>query len=136
MYFALPTRTAATQMHQRVYEAITRAFPSESTRPPVVLAVPGYIAVDDGVAHRLPGFEVLWNDNEAERFRFRGWAAENPKRYLAGPIVVGTIDQVLLSTLMVSHAHMRATALLRQFLVVDEVHASDSYMIALLRSVW
>jgi CRISPR-associated endonuclease/helicase Cas3 len=36
---------------------------------------------------------------------------------------------------MVSHAHMRATALLRNLLVIDEVHASDGYMIALMREV-
>lgn len=135
MYFALPTRTAATQIHERVRKAVQHAFPDEQTRPPVALGVPGYLLVDDREGQRLPGFEVLWNDDEKERYRFRGWAAENPKRYLAGPITVGTIDQVLLSTLMVSHAHMRCTALMRHLLVVDEVHASDAYMIRILREV-
>ena len=135
MVFALPTRTAATQLHERVCNAVVRAFPDGSTRPPVVLAVPGYLKVDDVTGLKLPGFEVLWNDNDRERFRYRGWAAENSKRYLAGPIVVGTIDQVLLSSLCVSHAHLRATALLRQFLVVDEVHASDAYMNRILEEV-
>jgi len=134
LYFALPTRTAATQMHARVRDAVARAFP-EAARPPVVLAVPGYIAVDDNEGRMLPGFEVLWNDDPRERFRFRGWAAEQPKRFLAGSVVVGTIDQVLLSTLMVGHAHMRATSLLRHLLVVDEVHASDTYMNVLLDCV-
>lgn len=128
IYFALPTRTAATQLHRRVCESVKRMFPSESLRPPVVLAVPGYLQVDGHTGTALPGFNVLWNDDPTERFRYRGWAAEQPKRFLAGSVVIGTIDQVLLSTLMVSHAHMRATSLLRLLLVVDEVHASDSYM--------
>ncbi|MDO8434696.1 MAG: CRISPR-associated helicase Cas3' [Candidatus Binatus sp.] len=132
LYFALPTRTAATQIHRRVIAAVARAFKHP---PPVVLGVPGYIIVDDHEAHRLADFQVLWNDDSDERFRYRGWAAESPKRYLAGPITVGTVDQALLSTLMVSHAHMRATALLRNLLVIDEVHASDAYMIALMREV-
>ncbi len=132
MYFALPTRTAASQIHRRVVEVVQRAFPDEQYRPPVVLAVPGYIRVDEVEGKRLPGFEVLWHDDDKERFRYRGWAAEHPKRYLAGAIVIGTIDQVLLSTLTVSHSHMRASALLRHFLVVDEVHASDAYMNRLL----
>lgn len=135
LYFALPTRTAATQMHRRVVHAVARAFPEQVARPPVILAVPGYLAVDDQTGLRLPGFEVLWNDDPAERFRFRGWAAENPKRYLAGAIVIGTVDQVLLSSLTVSHSHMRASALLRHLLVVDEVHASDSYMTTILHAV-
>jgi len=135
LYFALPTRPAATQIHRRVAEAMQRAFPNEEERPPVVLAVPGYITVDDRTATRLPGFEVLWNDDDRERWRYRGWAAEHPKRYLAGAVVVGTIDQVLLSALAVSHSAMRATALLRHLLIVDEVHASDAYMNRILEAV-
>lgn len=130
LYFALPTRTAAMQMHRRVYEAAQRAF---APPPAVVLAVPGYLRVDETEGQRLPRFEVLWPDSD--RFRYRAWAAENTKRYLAGCIVVGTIDQVLLSSLMVSHAHLRATALLRHLLVVDEVHASDAYMTRILQAV-
>lgn len=131
MYFALPTRTAATQMHQRIVEAMRRAF---TAPPPVVLAVPGYLRVDDVQGERqLAGFDVLWPDEG--RYRYRGWAAESPKRFLAGCVVVGTIDQVLLSALRVKHAHLRATALLRQLLVVDEVHASDPYMTRILEEV-
>jgi CRISPR-associated endonuclease/helicase Cas3 len=130
LYFALPTRSAATQIHRRVHEAVVRCF---ADPPPVVLAVPGYLRVDEVEAQKLPPFEVLWPDQD--RFRYRGWAAEGPKRYLVGCIVVGTIDQVLLSALMVGHAHLRAAALLRHLLVVDEVHASDLYMTRILREV-
>lgn len=133
LYFALPTRSAASQIHERVRRSARAVF-GESA-PPVVLAVPGYIRVDDASAERLPDFQVLWNDDEQGRFRYRGWAAEHPKRYLAAPVAVGTVDQVLLSSLMVSHAHLRASSLVRHLLVVDEVHASDPYMTALLRDV-
>jgi len=136
LYFALPTRTSATQMHKRVVTAITRAFPDPANRPPVSLAVPGYLRVDDVTGQRrLAPFEVLWNDDERERWRFRGWAAEHAKRYLAGAVVVGTVDQVLLSALMVPHAHLRSASLLRHLLVVDEVHASDTYMTRVLEHV-
>jgi len=134
LYFALPTRTAATQIHERVVTAVKLAFP-EHERPPVLLAVPGYLRIDDREGKHLPGFKVLWNDDPAGRMRYRGWAAENSKRYLAGAVVVGTIDQVLLSTVMTSHAHLRATAAARHLLVVDEVHASDAYMNRLLEEV-
>jgi len=133
MYFALPTRTAATQMHARICGYANKAFGEDA--PPVTLAVPGYIQTDDKKGEKLTGFEVLWNDDDEERWRFRGWASEHPKRYLAGCIVVGTVDQVLLSVLTVSHAHMRMSALFRQLLVVDEVHASDAYMIRILKEV-
>ena len=126
MYFAVPTRSAATQLHERITKAVAQLFP-EDRRPPVVQAVPGYIKADDAEGTRLPGFEVRWDD----AIEHRGWAAETSKRYLAAPIAVGTVDQVLLSALQASHAHMRAAALLRHFLVIDEVHASDVYMTAI-----
>lgn len=137
LYFALPTRTAASQIHRRIVAAVERAFPLADARPPVVLAVPGYLDVDGRSGRRVPllsKFDVLWDDSP-DRFRYRAWAAENSKRFLAAPIAVGTIDQVLLSSLLVPHAHLRGTALLRQFLVVDELHASDSYMNRLLEVV-
>lgn len=138
MYFALPTRTAAIQLHRRVHRAVERAFADADRRPPVVLAVPGYVRVDDATGRKdvpgLPPFGVLWPEDAADRLRWRGWAAERPKRYLAGAVVVGTIDQVLLSTLPLKHAHLRAASLLRHLLVVDEVHASDPYMNRLLEA--
>jgi CRISPR-associated endonuclease/helicase Cas3 len=135
LYFALPTRTAATQIYQRICETIKKAFPDEDSRPPVLLAVPGYIQVDGNIGKRLlPDFEVLWDD-ESEKMKYKGWASENPKRFLSGTIIVGTIDQILLSSLQVKHAHMRAACLLRHLIVVDEVHASDAYMNCLLENV-
>lgn len=139
IYFALPTRTAAVQMHRRISEAVARAFPDAAARPPVVLAVPGYLPLDDqdqgSQAELLAPFETLWNDDEQARLRYRRWAGEHPKRYLAAAVGVGTVDQALLSALMVAHSHLRATSLLRQLLVVDEVHASDTYMARVLQEV-
>ncbi|OQA11268.1 MAG: CRISPR-associated endonuclease/helicase Cas3 [bacterium ADurb.Bin374] len=135
MYFALPTRTAATQIFDRVRNCIERAFPEQASRPHVVLAVPGYVRMDDSEGRRLPGFEVLWDDDPNGAKKFNGWAAEHPKRFLAGSIVVGTIDQVLMGGLKISHAHLRQFMVFRHFLVVDEVHASDIYMHRLLETV-
>lgn len=135
MYFAVPTRSAATQLYGRVVEATKRAFKDEPNTPPVVQAVSGYISVDAVEGKALPHFKVLWPEDEREHLQERSWAGEHPKRYLAGAIVVGTIDQILLSTLQVKHAHMRTAALLRHFIVVDEVHSSDVYMTELLERV-
>lgn len=139
LYFALPTRTAATQIHKRLCASLERSFPDAGRRPPVVLAVPGYVRVDDVEGSRgdprLAPFATLWPDDPPDQTRWRRWAAEAPKRYLAGAVVVGTVDQVLLSSLRVKHAHLRATSLVRQLLVVDEVHASDAYMNRVLEAV-
>lgn len=130
LYFALPTRVAATQVFHRVLRFCDRAFGND--RPAVVLAVPGQQMADGVRGHPLPDFGFAWDDDVAyERDRTR-WAAEHPKRFLAAHIAVGTIDQALLGAIQVRHAHMRSAALLRQLLVVDEVHASDRYMERLL----
>jgi CRISPR-associated endonuclease/helicase Cas3 len=136
LYFALPTRIAATQIHRRVQQAVARLWPDERQRPGVLLAVPGYVKIDEARVERiLPGFEVLWSDDPSEAKAHERWAGENSKRFLAAQIAVGAIDQALLANLQVRHAHLRSAALLRHLLVVDEVHASDAYMTALLRSV-
>lgn len=121
LYFALPTRTSAVQIHGRVAKAVKRLFGDKA--PPVVLGVPGYLRVDDVDGKRLPGFQISWSDGKGGS---RRWAAEHAKRYMIAPVVVGTIDQALMSVVRLSHAHMRSVALSRHMIVVDEVHASDT----------
>jgi CRISPR-associated endonuclease/helicase Cas3 len=114
---------------------LKKHFPMKKHVPPVVQAVSGYIKADAEEAQALPDFNVLWPEDKRDCSVNGAGQPNIPKRYLAGAIVVGTIDQVFLSTLQVNHAHMRAAALLRHFLVVDEVHSSDAYMTKLLDRV-
>jgi CRISPR-associated endonuclease/helicase Cas3 len=130
LYFALPTRVAARELYGRVLQAIEAAFEPDDRPGPVLLAAPGYVKVDgQSVSHALADPEgTLWDDNKADRQRERLWSAERPKRFLAAPVAVGTIDQALLSVLQVKHSLLRSVCLDRHLLVVDEVHASDPYM--------
>ena len=125
LYFALPTRAAAAQIHGRVERFVGKLLP-EGHMPPVVLAVPGYNpGIDaDGVAMRDYDAAAAGHSDGGGK----PWAAENPKRYLAAQVAVGTVDQAMLGALQVRNAHMRAACLARNLLVVDEVHASDTYM--------
>jgi len=133
LYFALPTRVAATQLCARVLATVKRLWPTD---PPVVVrALPGYEAADDQLKISLPDFKVHWPDRPDDERAHQRWAAEAPKRFLAATIAVGTIDQALLASLKVRHAHMRHALLSRSLLVVDEVHASDAYMTVLLEKL-
>lgn len=134
LYFALPTRAAASQMYGRVREAMKAAIPAPEVRPPVVRAVPGYLSDGESRGSLLEERGALWDEDD-RRWRYLSWASERPKRYLAGAVAVGTVDQVLLSALAVDHSHLRAASLLRHLVVVDEVHASDAYMSTLLEAV-
>ena len=114
--FCLPTRASARAIHEGACRVYGGRFAP-------VLAVPGY---DEAMTSPLPA-EAHAND--------LSWAARSRHRFLAAPVAVGTIDQVLLGTLPVRYAHLRAIAPARNLLVVDEVHASDLYMRGLLREV-
>lgn len=125
LYFALPTRVAARELYDRVCRAMRNAF--GPSHPPVLLAVPGYVKVDGEPPDLLPTPAQLFHE-AAQMQRERAWSAERPKRFLAAPVAVGTIDQALFSVIQVAHAHLRAACLDRSLLVIDEVHSSDVYM--------
>ena len=131
LYFALPTRAAARQIFERVNRFVSRLFPPGAAPEPA-LAVPGYLQAGEVTGKQLHDYEVWWDDHAADGQR---WAAESPKRYLAAQIAVGTVDQALLGALKVKNAHMRTACLARNLLVVDEVHASDSYMTEILAAL-
>ena len=129
LYFAVPTRAAARQLHGRVNEAMQRVFGTHA--PEAVLAIPGMLTAGAAHGQRLPGWKVLWEDRK-DTVPAR-WAAEHATRFLAATVAGGTVDQAMLAGLMVKHAHLRGSSLSRSLLVIDEVHASDSYMTAVLR---
>ncbi len=130
IYFALPTRSAAVQMHQRVSRFTARLFPHAT--PPSILAVPGYQTGADSEPSAMYEYDEGAAGVQPDSVP---WAAERPKRYLAAQIAVGTIDQAMMGALQVKNAHMRAACLSRNLLVVDEVHASDTYMRSIIKAL-
>ena len=129
LYFAVPTRAAARQLHGRVNKAMQRVFGTRA--PEAVLAIPGMLTAGAAHGQRLPGWKVLWEDRK-DTVPAR-WAAEHATRFLSATVAVGTVDQAMLAGLEVKHAHLRGSSLSRSLLVIDEVHASDSYMTEILR---
>ena len=131
LYFAVPTRAAAGQLHGRVQNALRRTFGEAA--PEAVLAIPGMLRAGDFSGQRLPHWRVKWDDDAATAPQ--RWAAEHATRFLAATVAVGTVDQAMLAGLQVKHAHLRGSALSRSLLVIDEVHASDAYMTEILKNL-
>jgi CRISPR-associated endonuclease/helicase Cas3 len=129
-YFALPTRTSGVQIHKRIQKAVSRAFGDAA--PSVLLAIPGYTTATDSHSALLCDHSSLCDDAPSPESQ---WFSQNSKRYLAAPIAAGTIDQVLLSSLRNKHAHMRAASMARSLIIIDEVHASDTYMSRITKEV-
>jgi CRISPR-associated endonuclease/helicase Cas3 len=124
LFFALPTRATASAMHGRIREFAEGFCPEAAGN--IVLA-------SGGVAdHRNNGDIEPRNDDDVECAAITRWASRSLTKAFAGELVVGTIDQALLATLPVKHAHLRLAALARLVIVVDELHSYDGYMLSLL----
>ena len=121
IYFALPTRAAAAQIHRRLERFVERLLPDH--RPPVVLAVPGYDPGADSASVDMQDYKAGWKGRDDDR----PWASENPKRFLAAQVAVGTVDQAMMGALQIKNAHLRAACLARNLLVVLEGRRSHQH---------
>lgn len=132
--FALPTQATANAMLKRLIDV------SESL----------YEGADLVLAHGKAHFNDLFIDLKATSksnpsqnkeheleasIQCSQWLGQSRKRVFLGQIGVCTIDQVLISVLPVKHRFVRSFGLGKSILIVDEVHAYDSYMYGLLNEV-
>ena len=130
--FALPTQATANAMLKRLEEAASLLFTQETN---VVLA------------HGRAGYQQTFIDlkQACESKPAQGkeeawvqcglWLSQSRKRVFLGQIGVCTVDQVLVSVLPVKHKFVRGFGIGRSVLIIDEVHAYDSYMYGLLEAV-
>ena len=135
-YFALPTQATSNQMFSRVRDFLGNSHPGDTVQ----------LQLLHGHASLSAEFEVLRRNGErifspqypgvevdssrlgvaaAEWFTYR-------KRGLLAAFGVGTIDQALLTGLRTRHVFVRLFGLSGKAVVIDEVHAYDTYMTTLL----
>lgn len=131
--FALPTQATANAMLSRLEAVAARLFPGAGAN--IVLAHgkarynPDFISLK---AAARPG--TVQSAREA-LVQCAHWLSQSRKRAFLGQIGVCTVDQVLLGVLPVRHNFVRRLGTGRSVLIVDEVHAYDSYMYGLLEEV-
>ncbi|MCU7850116.1 MAG: CRISPR-associated helicase/endonuclease Cas3 [Candidatus Thiodiazotropha sp. (ex Lucinoma kastoroae)] len=129
--FALPTQATANAMFSRLEEIALTLFPGGSN---ILLAHgrrdynPKFQALKTGLRHTAQGREEAAAECVA-------WLSASRKRAFLGQIGVCTIDQVFLSVLPVRHQFVRAFGVRKSILIIDEVHAYDTYMYGLLETV-
>lgn len=131
--FALPTQATANAMLERLERIAPVLFPGD--HPNLVLA--------HGKARFNPQFLELRQAVQATTVQAEDealvqcarWLAQSRKRSFLGQIGVCTVDQVLVSVLPVRHSFVRSFGVGRSVLIIDEVHAYDSYMYGLLGEV-
>jgi len=132
--FALPTQATSNAIFDRLESVTERLFGSAN-----MLLAHGKAKFNERLinlknAYRMKSPQDRKNETEAQ-VQCSEWLGQSRKRVFLGQMGVCTIDQVLVSVLPVKHKFVRSFGLGKSILIVDEVHAYDSYMYGLLQEV-
>lgn len=116
-YVGLPTAATSNQMVGRIRALLEMHQLSESVR---LLHSMAWLADSQG--------DQPWPKFETEEERYAsGWLLP-VRRGLLGSYAVGTIDQAMMSVLLVKYGVLRLLGLAEKTLVIDELHSYDVYM--------
>ncbi len=120
-YFALPTTATSNQMHGRVRDYLDRIYGGQVAAK----LIHGQAALyDESLTSRPYGNA---SDIESPAAAVPSWFA--PKKLaLLAPFGVGTVDQAELTVLSARHYMLRLFGLAGKVVIIDEVHAYDTYM--------
>lgn len=145
LYVALPTMATANAIYKRLGK-VYRLFYSKDEAPSLILAH-GARELSDMFQEsvELPenqpkDLSYAEGDEDQDRelsatVYCNAWLADNRKKALLADVGVGTLDQALLGVLPARHQSLRLLGLSRKILLIDEVHAYDSYMQKLLNAL-
>lgn len=127
VYVALPTMATADAMFDRIRKNDVWKKFFDTGEPQLVLAHSAdWLKMRlEEISRRDAGYG---RDEELSASRnCTAWLSDSRKRALLADFGVGTIDQALLSVLPVRHQSLRLLGLSTKVLIVDEIHACDSY---------
>ncbi|MCL4554304.1 MAG: CRISPR-associated helicase Cas3', partial [Actinobacteria bacterium] len=128
MYVALPTQATSNQMFERTVKFLARRYPTDKVN---LHLAHGQASLDERYAALRLACEDESEPETGGRVVAEEWFTPK-KRALLSPFAVGTVDQALLSVLQVRHGFVRLFALAGKVVVIDEVHAYDTYTSTLL----
>ncbi|MCP1633771.1 CRISPR-associated endonuclease/helicase Cas3 [Kerstersia gyiorum] len=122
LYVALPTQATGNAMFKRA-QTFLAAF---ATNPLDVQLVHGGASMNEDAQHLRTVHLRGINQDKGEALAASAWFSQR-RRPLLSPYGVGTIDQALFSVLNVKHHFVRLWGLGNRVVVLDEVHAYDTY---------
>lgn len=105
------------------------ATPTMSTAKGMTLRM-NELAKKVNLGLNIPEFDssVLWSDEDMSKIPSDLWVSKSRHRMLY-PFAVGTVDQILKTMLSYRYACIGLMGLSDKVLIIDEVHAYDSYML-------
>lgn len=131
-FIGLPTMATANAMYGRIAGVYARLFDDEAS---LTLAHSSHRFVEAFSRSVLPPITPEQDSDQQDETasaRCAAWLADHNKRALLAPAGVGTLDQALLAVLQSRHQSLRLLGLSHKVLLVDEVHACDTYMLGVL----
>ncbi|AKB47600.1 CRISPR-associated helicase Cas3, protein [Methanosarcina sp. Kolksee] len=139
IFIALPTMATSNAMYERLVRTY-RNFFQENSDPSLVLAhSSNYLSDEFRTSIGFSEVEELkqysrigTTEDETISAQCSRWIADSRKKALLADVGVGTVDQAIMAVLPTYHQSLRILGLTRSILIVDEVHAYDSYMNTLL----
>ncbi|MBU1661324.1 MAG: CRISPR-associated helicase Cas3', partial [Chloroflexi bacterium] len=118
LYYALPTTATSNQMFARLRKHVEER-----------LGLSSRVGLIHGQAFLLDdNFLVTPLQNGRERNSSPDWFGSDKRKSLLMPFGVGTIDQAELAALNVRFTVLRLIGLAGKVVILDEVHAYDTYM--------
>lgn len=130
-YFALPTQATSNQMFRRVKQFIAGRYPDQSINLQLVHGANLLSEEFTSLRFRTYPEEDGSLDETRGSITVEEWFLPK-KRSLLAPFGVGTIDQALMAVLQTRHFFVRLFGLAHKTVIIDEVHAYDTYMSELL----
>lgn len=130
-YFALPTQATSNQMFKRVRRFVAGRYPDQSVNLQLVHGANLLSEEFTDLRFRTYPEEDGSLDETHGNIAVQEWFLPK-KRSLLAPFGVGTIDQTLMAVLQTRHFFVRLFGLAHKTVIIDEVHAYDTYMSVLL----
>lgn len=137
VFIGLPTMATTNAMYSRAATCYLKLF-TENSFPSLILA---HSARHLSKQFKQSIFESslhnrAYNKNDpTASAQCTQWLSDHNKKSLLADIGIGTIDQALLSILPARHQALRLFGLANKVLIIDEVHAYDTYMSELLSAL-
>ncbi len=134
LYVALPTMATADQMYTRVNEYLNRRVTAPSSMTllhGMAWMNPDYASPASTSSGELSASHTEGATESRRAVEVSEWL-QGRKRGLFADFGAGTIDQALMAALRSRHNMVRLLGLSGKTVIIDEVHAADPYMLALL----
>lgn len=137
LYFGLPTMATSNAMYSRLAEHYQQFYAGDDA-PSIVLAH-GANKMHEQFREAVLASKRKEDDyskaDTSTSAYCNQWLADSRKKALLAPVAIGTVDQVMMAALPYKHQTLRLLGLHNKTLIVDEIHAADSFMLQILYSL-